>query len=106
FIRRELRDQFRVLAQQAGVPFGILAFEAPEAVLRQRIRQRQQQGDDASEADVQVLEGQLQALEPLAPDEEDHAVRVDSTVLADWPRLRAEGALRAIGFGPQAAAAV
>lgn len=104
FIRRELRDQFRVLAQQAGVPFGILAFEAPEAVLRQRIHQRQQQGDDASEADAQVLEGQLQALEPLAPDEMAHAVRVDSTVLADWPRLRAEGALRAIGFGPQAAA--
>ena len=92
FIRRELRDQFRALAQQAGVPFGILAFEAPEAVLRQRIRQRQQQGGDASEADVQVLQGQLQAFEPLASDEASEALRIDSSTLANWPQLLKQAA--------------
>ncbi len=84
FIRRELRAQFRELAQQAGVPFCILAFEAPAAVLRQRIRQRLEQGGDASEADVQVLESQLQALEPLGPEEQDHALHIDSTAPVDW----------------------
>ena len=75
------------LAQQAGVPFCVLAFEAPAAVLRQRIRQRLEQGGDASEADVQVLESQLQALEPLGPEEQDHALHIDSTAPVDWDDL-------------------
>ena len=57
------------LAQATGCPFHILATEAPLAVLRERITQRQARDTDASEATVAVLEQQLGWLEPLTGDE-------------------------------------
>lgn len=65
FLRAAERAEFAALAQGAGVPFHILACEAPVEVLRQRITDRQARGADASEATVEVLEKQLEWLEPL-----------------------------------------
>lgn len=65
FLRRHEREAFAALAQAAGCPFHILATEAPLAVLRERISERQARGADASEATVAVLEQQLGWLEPL-----------------------------------------
>ncbi len=69
FLREAERAAFAALAQAAGVPFHILACEAPLAVLQQRIRERQAQSTDASEATAAVLEQQLGWLEPLTADE-------------------------------------
>ncbi|MBT9554326.1 MAG: AAA family ATPase [Hydrogenophaga sp.] len=69
FLRAAERADFAALAQSAGVPFHILTCEAPVAVLRQRIAERQARGADASEATVAVLEQQLGWLEPLSADE-------------------------------------
>lgn len=69
FLRAAERANFAALAQGAGVPFHILACEAPLDVLRQRISERQARGADASEATVAVLEQQLGWLEPLTADE-------------------------------------
>lgn len=69
FLRAAERADFAALAQGAGVPFHILACEAPVDVLRQRITERQAHGADASEATVAVLEQQLGWLEPLSGDE-------------------------------------
>jgi len=66
FLRAAERADFAALAQSAGVPFHILACEAPVDVLRQRITDRQARGVDASEATVAVLEQQLGWLEPLS----------------------------------------
>ncbi len=66
FLRRAERDRARALAGELGVPFGILACEAPPEVLRQRLRDRR---GDASEADESVLARLQQASEPLAADE-------------------------------------
>jgi aminoglycoside phosphotransferase family enzyme/predicted kinase len=52
FLRREERSAARALAHAEGVPFAILACEAPEDVLRERLRARR---GDASEADLAVL---------------------------------------------------
>ncbi|MGE0096896.1 MAG: AAA family ATPase [Hydrogenophaga sp.] len=65
FLRHRERADFGALAQSMGCPFHILAPEAPLAVLRERIRHRQAQGQDASEATLEVLERQLGWLEPL-----------------------------------------
>ncbi|MGZ5776630.1 AAA family ATPase, partial [Ramlibacter sp.] len=67
FLRREERDAARALAAGLGVPFGILACEAPPEVLQQRLRARR---DDASEAGAAVLERLRGAAEALAPDEQ------------------------------------
>jgi hypothetical protein len=62
FLRRSERADFRALATELGVGFGILATSAPEGELRRRLLAR---SNDASEAGVAVLERQLDWFEPL-----------------------------------------
>ncbi|MBI4808987.1 MAG: AAA family ATPase [Nitrosomonadales bacterium] len=66
FLRREERESFRALAQSLSVPFAIASLYAKDETLRERIRQRR---NDASEANVAVLEKLRAAQQPLAPDE-------------------------------------
>lgn len=65
FLRQHERQAFADLAEAQGVPFAILACEAPVETLRERIRARQAAGSDASEATLAVLEQQLGWAEPL-----------------------------------------
>ncbi len=69
FLRRAERDTFRALAQACGAEFAILAPQADLAVLRQRIEARRSAGTDASEATLDVLQRQLQWIEPPGDDE-------------------------------------
>jgi aminoglycoside phosphotransferase family enzyme/predicted kinase len=69
FLKRHERDAFAALARAQGCAFGILAPQAPLEVLRQRITHRQARGRDPSEATLDVLEQQLQSIEPLGDDE-------------------------------------
>ena len=69
FLRRAERDAFRALAAELHVPFTILHCTAREERLRERVAARTSSGADPSEADVAVLERQLQHREPLAGDE-------------------------------------
>ena len=78
FTARWQRDLFRRLADARGVDFRILDFALAEATLRERIRQRAQRGSDASEADLAVLQHQLETQEALAPDELGAVVAVDN----------------------------
>jgi hypothetical protein len=72
FLRQRERQAFADLAATEGVPFHILAPEAPVAVLRERISARQARGNDASEATLAVLEQQLGWVEPLTDAERTH----------------------------------
>jgi aminoglycoside phosphotransferase family enzyme/predicted kinase len=67
FLKRAERAAFRALAGRLGAPFAILAPQADTATLRQRVAARR---GDASEADLSVLERQLDWMEPLAEDEQ------------------------------------
>jgi aminoglycoside phosphotransferase family enzyme/predicted kinase len=69
FSARWQRDLLRDVAQSRGVAFHILDFPVPVATLRERILRRSRAGNDASEADLAVLQHQLDTEEPLAPDE-------------------------------------
>ncbi|MEW5786672.1 MAG: AAA family ATPase [Pseudomonadota bacterium] len=89
FIRRDWRADFIALARETGVPWCIAACVAPEAVLRQRLAQRRQRGDDASEADESVLASQLAALEPFTPAEQARAVTLDDAPVAAIQRMLA-----------------
>ena len=82
FLKRAEREPFRAFAERSGTPFTILAFEAQEAALRQRVAQRAARGGDASEADIAVLERQLAAREPPALDETPFTLKIDATRLA------------------------
>ena len=97
FLRRAQRDAFRRLAAQLGVPFTLLEFRAHPETLRRRVARRRAQGDDASEADLTVLHGQLAALEPLTAAEQVYALRIDTEVSQAPQRLLE--AVRALGEG-------
>lgn len=66
FLQRSQRDRFRVLASGINLPFAILACEASPDELRRRLRVRR---NDASEATVEVLEGQMKWAEGLTDEE-------------------------------------
>jgi len=55
FLRRAERLRFAALAASLAAPFAILHCHADTTVLRRRIEARRERGDDASEADVDVL---------------------------------------------------
>lgn len=69
FLEREQRDAFRKIAADLNVPFTILHLQADPAILRERICRRQAAGTDASEADLRVLQHQLESVQPLEADE-------------------------------------
>ncbi len=78
FLKRWQRDLFRKLAADLQIPFVIVSFVAGESTLRERITCRAVEGHDASDADLAVLDHQLQVQEPLAPEERAEVVVYDS----------------------------
>ena len=64
FGRRVERDAARALASKKGGPFRIVWCQAPETVLRERLRARQAGGRDLSDAREDVLDLQLRHYEP------------------------------------------
>ncbi len=78
FLKRARRDQFRALAKRRGVPFRIFHCIASEAVLRRRIRHRIARGGDESEADLAVLDRQLNEMELPGEDEMPCVVGYDT----------------------------
>ena len=69
FLRRAERESFRALAEELRVPFVILALDAREATLRERITRRRAEDRDASDADLEVLAHQISVRESLTPAE-------------------------------------
>ena len=69
FLRRAERADFRALADARAVGFFILAPQASQAQLQQRIVARLARKRDASEATLEVLEKQMGWLEPLDGEE-------------------------------------
>ncbi|MDH5536060.1 MAG: AAA family ATPase [Betaproteobacteria bacterium] len=98
FLKRTERDAFRSLAAGLAVPFLILDCSAPESVLRERITAREREGQDASEADIAVLEHQIASAEALEPDERAHTVRVGND-----PAAQARNIARKLGLDAAAA---
>jgi predicted kinase len=78
FLQRTHRETFRRLAARLGVPFMIVDFHASADTLRRRVAQRHQQADDASEADLAVLDAQLATREPLTTAEQASTLPIDT----------------------------
>jgi aminoglycoside phosphotransferase family enzyme/predicted kinase len=82
FLRSDERAPFAALAHELGVPYTILACHAPLALLRERVAARGLRRDDASEADLAVLDALHGAAEPLDADERAAAINIDTA--ATW----------------------
>ncbi|EDY37345.1 Uma3 [Cyanobium sp. PCC 7001] len=90
FLQRRNRQAMAAVAARAGVPLVIVSCEAPKALLEQRLRQRQRQGEDPSDADLAVLRQQERDHEPLTAEEQRHNLTIgpSSTGVADAVRER------------------
>jgi uncharacterized protein len=79
FLRVSQRQPFFKLAQNRHVSFVILDIWAPEETLAERIALRAQQGGDASDATVAIMERQRVNEEPLTEGERFHSIGINST---------------------------
>lgn len=70
------RTLFYELAEKYRAPFRIVVFSANRELLESRIRQRERNGDDPSDATTEVLQLQLNELEPLGENELKQSVAI------------------------------
>lgn len=77
-LRRDERLRFRDVARELGAHFALVVCSAPADVLRARVAARAAAGTDPSEADLDVLERQLDWYEAPGADEEAWAHHVDT----------------------------
>lgn len=80
FLRRGQRVDFESLARDLTLPYVIVEIRAPADVLRRRIVSRKR---GVSDADVRILEHQLQNWEPLQSDEQHCSIPVNSAEAID-----------------------
>jgi uncharacterized protein len=77
FLKRAQRDLFRQAAAKSESPFLLIDFTADPSVLRERIEKRLAAGADASEANLDVLQMQIETGEPLDPEEMEASIAWD-----------------------------
>lgn len=78
FLKASNRAPFLELARAKGYPCSILDLRAPEDLLRDRVRRREANGTDPSEAGLAVLRSQLLLREPLTETERALAIQVET----------------------------
>ncbi len=83
FLREQHREPFLTLAERAHVPFSIVHCQASIGELARRIQARQQRAQDVSEADVSVMERQLQQQEALSEREMAFALTAEAVTQSD-----------------------
>jgi len=76
-LKQEQRLLFQQLASQKRVAYIILEFTASADTLRKRIMERKH---DASDANLKVLEHQLEHWQPLSESEQAYAINIDTEV--------------------------
>lgn len=76
FLRRVTRRNFMQLGIDWNIPVVILHCIAAGANLKSRIRRRQKMGQDASDADLNVLAYQVETEERLNQEEEKYAIKI------------------------------
>ena len=81
FLVSEQREIFSSLADRAGADFVILEFEADPETLRKRVAKRQAAQAGVSEADVRVLEHQLETADRLTRTERQRTVSIDTEAI-------------------------
>nr|WP_250646451.1 bifunctional aminoglycoside phosphotransferase/ATP-binding protein [Pseudomonas oligotrophica] len=87
YLRQSQRKAAAAIAEDTGVPFVILDCHAPDAVIELWLAQRQAEGGDPSDADLDVIRAQQAQREPLDEQEQLVARRVDTNDAASLDGL-------------------
>mgnify|MGYP001828903880 CR=1 FL=1 len=89
FLSGSHRQLARQTAARSGANFALVRTVASETGLRKRLKHRAE-GTSVSEADIAVLHNQLDSADPLAADELDSAITVDTEQEIDIQDLTSE----------------
>lgn len=79
FLQRQHRDRFVKLAQELQLPALVLCCQADESTLRERVARRLASGSDPSDADLSVLDYQLQHADLPHGSELTYTLEIDTT---------------------------
>lgn len=79
FLQWADRERARELGEELGVPVVLVEVTAPVEVLEERVRRREEEGCDPSEAGTGVLRRQIETREELRGTEIETRLKVDST---------------------------
>ncbi len=83
FLKADNRKLFMDFAESLKTSCRILRFSAPEKMLMERVQQRSLRGNDASEADAEVLASQLEKQERLTTEEQKITLEINTTQPVD-----------------------
>jgi aminoglycoside phosphotransferase family enzyme/predicted kinase len=78
YLKHAQRAAAAQVAETSGTPFLILDCHAPDAVIASWLAQRQQQGTDASDATLAVVQAQQASREPLSDEERLLSKRIET----------------------------
>lgn len=87
FLQRNYRELFFALAEELDCPIQILHCTASNEVLQERIEKRQQQNQDASDADLAVLKYQKDHFQAFQEEELEHVVSISTENRIDIDHL-------------------
>ena len=87
FLKAGQRQKFYLYAKENNIPFLILHSKADMDIQRQRLRSRQRHDKDASDADVAILNQQLEHYSPLTDVEKSYTISIDTTHKTDLDEL-------------------
>jgi aminoglycoside phosphotransferase family enzyme/predicted kinase len=92
YLEHRYRKAASQVAHSSQFPFLIISLQFPVETLKRRITGRLNQGNDASEATIEVLQQQLGKMQPLTEDEQKHAlvISTDNDILAVTSFLQQE----------------
>ncbi len=86
FLKQWQRRLFLELSSEVEVPFLIFDLQCDTEIMRNRIKERSGTGIDISEADLDVLEKQMQTAEPLSNKERETCFVVDCSSMESIKR--------------------
>ncbi|RJG10474.1 hypothetical protein D3879_20980 [Pseudomonas cavernicola] len=78
YLKHAPREAAWHVAEETGAPFLILDCQAPESVITSWLAQRQNAGQDSSDATLEVIQAQQASREALSAEEQAHSKRVDT----------------------------
>ncbi len=87
YLKHEQRKAAWQIAEHNGVPFLILDCQAPQDVIAAWLQQRQAEGNDPSDATMEVIQAQQSSRDALNTDELAHSRRVDTHQAASLDSL-------------------
>lgn len=87
FLQQQHRKQFSHQAKRLKIPFLIVTPQAEKVTLLKRIKQRDKQQDNVSEADQAVLENQLDNVQSLSNEELKYSIAINTEQTKSSSRL-------------------